>query len=156
MTDDETQATIHTTAEAAEAAAIPRCHEVHADPERGNAGGGLTEGVALGPVEDKSPAQWAYERLILYIRNFEQGLDSEHEIAIGFAGTEAGVMRIEGLGFFDPDIITFFGTDTAGTKTQLVQHVSQLSVMLRALPRQPDRPEPVRIGFRLARDLNEG
>lgn len=111
--------------------------------------------VAETPVEQKSPAQWAYERLILYIKNFEEQLDNEHEIAMGFAGGDAGVLRIEGIGFFDPDIITYYGSDGEGTKTQLVQHVSQLSVMLRALPKQAENAEPNRIGFRLAAQLEE-
>lgn len=111
--------------------------------------------VAETPVEQKSPAQWAYERLILYIKNFEEQLDNEHEIAMGFAGGDAGVLRIEGIGYFDPDIITYYGSDGEGTKTQLVQHVSQLSVMLRALPKQVDHAEPNRIGFRLAAQLEE-
>ncbi|MCK0126166.1 DUF6173 family protein [Gelidibacter sp. F2691] len=111
--------------------------------------------LAETPVEQKSPAQWAYERLILYIKNFEEQLDNEHEIAMGFAGGDAGVLRIEGIGFFDPDIITYYGSDGEGTKTQLVQHVSQLSVMLRALPKQIQSAEPNRIGFRLAAQLEE-
>ena len=111
--------------------------------------------VADTPVEQKSPAEWAYERLILYIKNFEEQLDNEHEIAMGFAGGDAGVLRIEGIGYFDPDIITYYGSDGEGTKTQLVQHVSQLSVMLRALPKQVDHAEPNRIGFRLAAQLEE-
>ena len=146
---------IKTAAEAAEDAAIPRCHEVHADPETCKDGRDVTDGVALTPVTDKSAAQWAYERLILYIQNFEKTLDTEHEVAMGFTGTEAGVIRIEGMGFFDPDIVTFYGTDISGVKTQLVQHVSQLNVMLRALPKQADSPRPHRIGFRLAQDLEK-
>ena len=116
----------------------------------------LPQAVADTPVEAKSPAEWAYERLILYIQNFEEQLDNEHEIAMGFTGGDAGVLRIEGIGFFDPDIVTFYGTDMGGAKTQLIQHVSQLSVLLRALPKQPEAPEPNRIGFRLAKDLEKG
>lgn len=115
----------------------------------------LPKKVAETPVEQKSPAQWAYERLILYIKNFEEQLDNEHEVAMGFTGGDAGVLRIEGIGFFDPDILTFFGSDQAGAKTQLIQHVSQLSVMLRALPKSAESEEPNRIGFRLAAQLEE-
>ena len=75
---------------------------------------------------------------------------------MGFTGGDAGVLRIEGMGYFDPDIVTFYGTDSNGIKTQLVQHVSQLSVMLRALPHQAEAGEPTRIGFRLAQDLEKG
>lgn len=74
---------------------------------------------------------------------------------MGFVGGETGVLRIEGMGFFDPDILTFYGTDAQGVKTQLVQHVSQLSVSLRAMPKMPERPAPNRIGFRLRRDLEK-
>lgn len=63
------------------------------------------------------------------------------------------MIRIEGLGYFGPDLVTFFGTDPQGTRTQLVQHVTQLNVMLRALPKMAEADAPRSIGFRLARDL---
>lgn len=116
----------------------------------------LPEALAETPPEAKSPAQWAYERIILYIQNFEQQLDNEHEVAMGFTGADAGVLRIEGVGYFDPDIVTFYGTDETGAKTQLIQHVSQLNVILRALPHVVDEEgedEPYRIGFRLAAEM---
>lgn len=145
---------IKTSAEAVEAAALPQLHEVHADPEA-KAGLSTVPAALNTPVEKKSAARWAYERIILYIQNFEKQLDGEHEVAMGFVGGEAGVLRIEGMGYFDPDIITFYGTDGGGGKTQLVQHVTQLNVMLRALPKpQPDKPAN-RIGFKLASDLEE-
>lgn len=115
----------------------------------------LPKGLKKKPVEQKSPAEWAYERLILYIQNFEDQLDEEHEVAMGFTGGDAGVVRIEGIGYFDPDIVTFYGSDPMGTKTQLIQHVTQLNVMLRALPKQVANQEPKRIGFRLAADLEK-
>ncbi|MBT8426068.1 MAG: hypothetical protein KJO67_13910, partial [Silicimonas sp.] len=71
----------------------------------------LPEAVTKKPVGQKSPAEWAYQRLILYIKNFEKTLDDEHEIAMGFTDTGTGVLRIEGLGYFDPDIVTFYGSD---------------------------------------------
>ena len=145
---------ISTSAEAAENAALPRLHEVHADPGRQAQTAADLPRALQSPAEGKSPARWAYERLVLYIRNFEAGLDAEQEVAVGFAGGEAGVLRIEGLGYFDPDIVTFYGTDPSGAKTQLIQHVARLSVTLRALPRHVGRDDPVRIGFRLARDLD--
>jgi Family of unknown function (DUF6173) len=95
------------------------------------------------------PAAWAYHRLVGYIRSFEAALDPAEEVAMGFAGGESGVLRIEGIGFSDPDIVTFYGRDEQGARTQLIQHVSQLSVILRAVP-VPSRDEPARrIGFRL-------
>ena len=145
---------IETSVEAAEAAILPRRHEAHADPAA-SVYEEMPQALNERPVEEKSPAEWAYERLILYIQNFEEQLDNEHEVAMGFAGGEAGVLRIEGMGFFDPDMITFYGIDSNGIKTQLVQHVSQLSVMLRALPKMTSEEAPTRIGFRLAADLEK-
>lgn len=101
------------------------------------------------PEKPKSPAEWAHDRLVIYIRNFERQLDAKHEIALGLAADEAGVLRIEGLGYFDPDMITFYGRDENGARTQLIQHVSQLSVTLRAVPKEAESDPPRRIGFNL-------
>lgn len=142
---------IYTSAEAMENAAMPRLKEVHANPDVR-----CTQvPKGLKGEAQKSPAQWAYERMILYIQNFEKQLDSEHEIAMGFTGGSAGVLRIEGMGFFDPDIITFYGTDPTGTKTQMIQHVSQLNVHLRAVPKVVSQDAPQRIGFALAKGLGD-
>ncbi|OJI93394.1 hypothetical protein LY10_00294 [Planktotalea frisia] len=141
---------IKTAAEVAEADAMPRRFEKHTDG--GKCRDERTDGLKGKPAKAKSPAEWAYERLILYIQNFEEQLDNEHEVAMGFTGGDAGVLKIEGMGFFDPDIVTFYGSDPAGGKTQLVQHVSQLNVMLRVLPKEVEAEEPNRIGFKLAND----
>ena len=111
--------------------------------------------VAQKPVAQKSPAEWAYERIILYIQNFEEQLDPEQEMVMGHVTGGGGTMRIEGMGFFAPDLVTFYGSDENGLKTQLVQHVSQLTVMLRAMPKPSDHPEAVRIGFQLGERLKE-
>ncbi len=149
MTDE-----IRTSAELHEATALPCAGVVHADPTAMPTAEQepLPAALSRQPIEEKSEAQWAYERLILYIRNFESQLEAEDEVAMGFAGGDAGVLRIEGLGYFDPDLITFYGRDEDGVKTQLVQHVTQLNVLLRAVPRaEPEEPAR-RIGFRLAKD----
>ncbi|MCV2863906.1 DUF6173 family protein [Albidovulum sediminicola] len=147
---------IQTAAEAHEASALPCARVVHTAPDAPRTAElePLPEGLTEESIEEKSPAEWAYERLILYIQNFEEQLDDEHEVAMGFTGGEAGVMRIEGIGFFAPDIVTFYGRDEDEARTQLIQHVSQLNVMLRALPKAPEVEEPRRIGFRLAADLH--
>ncbi|MBY8976319.1 hypothetical protein KHP62_10910 [Rhodobacteraceae bacterium NNCM2] len=109
----------------------------------------LPAAMAARPIEEKSPAEWAYERMALYIQKFEEMLDSDQEVAMGFAGSDAGTLHIQGMGYFAPDIITFYGVGPNGAKTQLVQHVSQLSVMLRAAPKIDQDREANRIGFRM-------
>jgi hypothetical protein len=74
---------------------------------------------------------------------------------MGFAGVDAGVLKIEGMGYYDPNIVTFHGTDPAGGRTQLVQHVTQLNVMLLAVPKDVEKAELNRIVFRLTQDLDD-
>jgi hypothetical protein len=146
---------IMTTAEAHENAALPQAHAFHCVP-----GVDSPECQPLPPsmtretVAEKSEAQWAYERLVLYISDFEKHLDAEHEVGLGLAGTAAGVIRIEGMGYFAPDLLTFYGRDEQGAKMQLVQHVSQLNVMLVAAQKVVPEEAPRRIGFRLSADLD--
>ena len=64
------------------------------------------------------------------------------------------MIRIEGLGYYDPDIVTYYGINEGGARTQLIQHVSQLNVTLVASPKHIDQPEPNRIGFQLASALD--
>jgi len=151
--DDNPMNQIDTSAELTENAVIPTIKEVLSEAAKGRAlQGELPTAIKESP-QQKSPAQWAYERIILYIQNFEKQLDNDQEVGMGFTGGDAGVIKIEGLGFFDPDLITFYGSDGTGAKTQLVQHVSQLNVMLRASPKEVDQAEPNRIGFKLAEAL---
>jgi hypothetical protein len=59
---------IKTAAEAYEADALPRLHEVHTDPDQRNAAQqSVPKGMTNTPVSRKSPAQWAYERVVLYL-----------------------------------------------------------------------------------------
>ena len=154
MTDIKSQATIETSADAMENLHLPGLREVHIDadtpcPDASSLPKALKESTA-----QKSPAQWAYERIILYIQHFEKQLDNDHEVGLGFAGGGAGMIKIDGLGYYDPDIVTYYGTNESGAKTQLIQHVSQLNVMLMASPKHIDQVEPNRIGFRLAQELD--
>ena len=105
--------------------------------------------TAKRPARPHSPARRAHDMLIAYIREFESQLDAEQEITMGFAGDETGVLSIDGIGYFEPDIVTFYGTDDMGSRTQLIQHVSQLSVTLRAVSKEGEAEPPRRIGFNL-------
>ncbi len=142
---------ILTTAEALESAALrgavmaTDCAALEHQP--------LPQNMSLDTSAPKSDAEWAYERLVMYIQNFEEQLDSDHEVGMGMAGANVGTLIIQGIGFFAPDMITFYGEDEQGSRMQLVQHVSQLNVMLVASPKRAD--EPNRIGFRLAEQLTD-
>jgi len=144
---------IETSAELLENDILPGWHEIHTKPQVNNGSAQPIPKALKEPVDRKSPAQWAYERIIMYIQNFEKQLDNDHEVGLGLAGGMTGVIRIEGLGYYDPDIVTYYGMNESGARTQLIQHVSQLNVTLVASPKHIDQPEPTRIGFRLASAL---
>jgi len=144
---------IDTSAELLENDILPGWHEIHTRPQIDAGAKQAVPRALTEPVERKSPAQWAYERIIMYIQNFEKQLDNDHEVGLGLAGGMTGVIRIEGLGYYDPDIVTYYGINESGARTQLIQHVSQLNVTLVASPKHIDQPEPTRIGFRLASAL---
>ena len=152
MTQDDAPAPprpADSTADAFEASAL-RCRELredgkdHAPPVP----------AAVAKQKPRSAAEWAYQRLILYLKAFEESLEDGEEAALGFTGGPDGVLRIRGLGFHAPDLVTFTGVDRGGARVQLIQHVTQLNVALRAVPRTRTDP-PARIGFRLARALED-
>ncbi len=148
---------IATTAEAAEDAALPERYSVRLSPngaiERENQ---IVEPAQNGrQIAQKSAAEWAYERIVMYIQKFEETLNADEEVGMGFTGGDVGTLRIQGMGYFAPDLITFYGQDPGGSKTQLIQHVSQLNVMLVSSPKEDASTAPNRIGFKLAAELTE-
>ena len=81
---------IMTAAEAAENAAMPRARvALAANAARDTAEAApLPANVAKRPAAQKSPAEWAYERVVLYIQKFEEQLDADHEIPQALGGEE--------------------------------------------------------------------
>jgi len=101
--------------------------------------------VASHPVS-VNPAQWMHQRLGEYVKGFESQLDDHHEIGarlVSFGATV--VFHIEDIGYYGPDIITFRGTNDHGERVQLIQHISQLSVLLVAVKRLHETAR--RIGY---------
>ena len=97
-----------------------------------------------------NPAESVYRNLAECIFDFESNLDDDHEIGarlISFGS--ALTLYIQNVGCYDPEIITVSGKTETGEQLQLVQHASQLNVLLIALKKRGE--EPVRIGFKLKR-----
>lgn len=99
------------------------------------------------PTSMSNPAEWMYERIVKSIIDFEAKLDADLEVGarlVSFANQE--IIHIDDVGFWGPDIIKFYGKNADGHPVELMQHMSQLNVLLIAV-----RPlaEPRRIGFGL-------
>ena len=93
-----------------------------------------------------NPARWMFERLAAYIKQFESRLDEEHEIGARLVSFGANLtFHIEDMGYYGPDMVVFYGKNDKGEPVQLIQHTSQLNVLLVAVRKQEARPR--RIGF---------
>jgi hypothetical protein len=93
-----------------------------------------------------NPARWMFERLAAYMKQFEARLDEEHEIGARLVSFGHNLrFHIEDMGFYGPDMIVFYGKNEKGEPVQLIQHTSQLNVLLVAVRKQEEHPR--RIGF---------
>jgi hypothetical protein len=92
------------------------------------------------------PAELMCERLRDEIIDFEKALDLDHEVGVNMvqAGTMT-VIHVEHVGYHGRDMVTFDGRDSDGNRVRIVQHVSQVSIALKALPKLSEKP--IRLGF---------
>lgn len=97
---------------------------------------------------DQNLASEFYNRLRLWIEEYESSLDSEHEVGARLVNFgQSIVFHLESIGYWNPSLISFSGTSETGEPVQLIQHVSQISVLLMKLPKKdPNLPKKV-IGF---------
>ncbi|RZU38187.1 hypothetical protein EV700_2765 [Fluviicoccus keumensis] len=89
-----------------------------------------------------------HHRLINWINDFHKALDDEHEVGARLVNFGQSVtFHIEEISYWNPSLISFIGKNEHGDPVELVQHVSQISILLVAMKRknisQPKRP----IGF---------
>ena len=89
-----------------------------------------------------------HRRLISWINDFHKSLDNEHEVGARLVNFGQSVtFHIEDIGYWNPSLISFTGKNENGEPVELVQHVTQISILLVAMRRsdisQPKRP----IGF---------
>ena len=98
-------------------------------------------------VRNYQLADWKYEEIIEQIDEFQNSLDSDHEVAIFLASFGSSVcMQVTRVGYQNPDLLYFYGY-VNGVESQLIQHVSQLNFLLTSVERE-DKTKPARrIGF---------
>jgi hypothetical protein len=102
-----------------------------------------------------SAALWMFQRLAQAIAAFEQKLDTNHEVGFRLVSFGEGqVFHAEDIGYWAPDMILFFGRNDQGAPMQLLQHVSQVSVLLVAAKKIGAEPAR-RIGFDILRKVEE-
>jgi len=97
-------------------------------------------------AKDINPALRIYETLGKKIKKFEDNLDDVHEIGARLVSFGQDVtFHIEHVEYDSGDIICFSGITQNGDRVQLIQHFSQLNVLLIAVQRLEEKAR--RIGY---------
>ena len=105
------------------------------------------------PDSTVNPAKWMHGRIVQSIVDFEAALDETQEIGarlVNFGEREP--IHITDVSYKGPHLVIFHGTNLDGRPVQLLQHVTQVSVLLVALPKEHGTPR--RIGYDLKQKLN--
>lgn len=92
-------------------------------------------------------ADYFYEIILERIKEFEDDLDDEHEIALKLASFGQSVtLSVTDIGYSNPSTLVFYGYVGEQPAT-LIQHVSQLNFLLLAVKKADPEKPPRRIGF---------
>jgi hypothetical protein len=107
-------------------------------------------------ARNENPAGWVFVRLVDQIKAFEGRLDPNEEIG-GYlpTGVGADAFHILGVAYSAPDLLIFSGLNQHGRPVHLIQHYTQVSILLTALPKLKEEEEPRRIGFLLEQHLGQ-
>lgn len=89
-----------------------------------------------------------HKRIAKLIQKFDANLDQEHEVGVKLVSFgQPIVFHLENMGFWNPSLISFKGFTDQGEPVELIQHVSQISILLMKVKRI-DTSQPKRqIGF---------
>lgn len=100
------------------------------------------------PNDDPYLAEWMYKRVIKQINDFEKSLSPELQAGGRLISSNNITFNIDDVSFHNPDMIIFHGHLKNGEVLRLLQHTSQLNLLLVAVPRTDDLSKPRRkIGF---------
>jgi len=105
-------------------------------------------------IKNHNLADAFYDRLVSIIIDFEKNLNTDEEVGARLLSFgETIIIHIDDIGYWNPSLIYFYGRDNNDREVKLVQHVSQISVLLMKVPRTNLQRE--RIGFKMQQKQNE-
>lgn len=92
-------------------------------------------------------ADYQYELLCDYIKQFQDELDDKHEVGLQLASFGQSItLNVTDIGYSNPSIIDFYGYCN-GNKAHLIQHINQLNFLLISVPKSDPEKPARRIGF---------
>jgi hypothetical protein len=133
---------------AAQKAAVP------ASARKAEVKTGVVETPGTPAEKPYDPSAWMHERIVRQIMEFEKNLGPDYEVGGRFVeGPNNESLHIINVASWGPDMILFMGEWPDGRRFELLQHYSQVSVLLTAVKKMND--EPRRIGFELVKTIKE-
>lgn len=102
----------------------------------------------LPKITNPNLASEFYDRLVKWISDFDHSLDADHEVGVRLVSFgQSFTFHLEDMGYWNPSLISFRGHTEQGEPVDLIQHVSQISILLMKM-RRPDPSQPKRpFGF---------
>jgi hypothetical protein len=99
------------------------------------------------PVNHNLASEFRH-RLVTWVNDFDRSLDQAHEVGVRLVSFgQTVVFHLHGIGYWNPSLISFSGETDDGNPVELIQHVSQISILVMKLPRKnPEQPKKP-IGF---------
>lgn len=92
-------------------------------------------------------AECMCERIIDKIEKFEEKLPNDMQASCILANFANKTFAIDNIGYHNPDMIIFYGTQSDGSQIELLQHTSQLNLLLVGVKRSNPQKPRHKIGF---------
>jgi hypothetical protein len=101
--------------------------------------------IAAVAAREENPAEYMYERMLQMIEAHQDRLPEDYELGVQVIGGGAPPFHLRQISYSNPDILIFLGKDSDGNIVQLMQHHTQMSVVLLSMPKLEEKP--YRVGF---------
>ena len=97
------------------------------------------------PPINQNLASEFYKRLVNKINLFNESLDDEYEVGVRLINFGQTItFHLQDMDYLNPSLITFLGETETNERVELIQHISQISILLMKLrrkdPSQPKHP----------------
>jgi len=106
-----------------------------------------TPSIPIAYARNYNMADYSYKVILDRIKDFEDNLDNDHEVAIKLASFGQSVtLSVTDIGYSNPSTLVFRGY-VGDQPATLIQHMSQLNFLLVAVKKSDPEQPPRRIGF---------
>lgn len=104
----------------------------------------LTSSISINP----NLASEFHHRLGKWINDFDESLDNDHEVGVRLISFgQSVVFHLSDISYWNPSLLCFIGVTSDGQPVELIQHVSQISILLMKLERLNPKQPKKKIGF---------